>query len=319
VIRRSSWLIVISAACLLLTASCAADSPMAASGEHAAPSAPRLTIQARPSSLLGVFEPGTPGSYQPVMNFAAAVGESPDVVLYYGTFGVGFSTKFAREALAHGAELLVQWQPTNTSLAAIAAGKYDAYLHSYGNEVRAFGYPVIIGFAHEMNANWYSWGTAHVPPATWVAAWRRVVTAFRAAGATNVTWLWTIHHSKDTAELRAYWPGASYVTWVGIDGYFEVPSDSYTSVFGVAVDAVRTFTNKPILLAEVGAGPLTGKMPEDIAALYAGIRQQHLLGLVWFDADQHDGVPHQDWRLEGNSAALAAFRQGALSMHLQHT
>jgi hypothetical protein len=29
---------------------------------------------------------------------------------------------------------------------------------------------------------------------------------------------------------------------------------------------------------------------------------------VWYDQAQHDGIYHQDWRLEDNPAALAAFR-----------
>ena len=148
----------------------------------------------------------------------------------------------------------------------------------------------------------------HVPAATWVAAWQRVVTAVRAVGGTQVTWLWTISHSG-SAPIRPYWPGAAYVSWVGIDGYFERPSDTYGSVFGSSVAQVRSFTGKPILLSEVGVGPGTGRKPQDIAALFGGIRAQHLLGSVWFDVDQRGGMLYQDWRLEGNSAAVAAFRQ----------
>jgi mannan endo-1,4-beta-mannosidase len=60
----------------------------------------------------------------------------------------------------------VQIDPTDVSLAAIADGAYDGYLQSYAEQLRAFGHPVIIGFGHEMNGNWYSWGAGHVPAAT---------------------------------------------------------------------------------------------------------------------------------------------------------
>jgi mannan endo-1,4-beta-mannosidase len=138
----------------------------------------------------------------------------------------------------------------------------------------------------------------------------------RGDGTRNVTWMWTISHSPNGRVLGAYWPGPSYVTWVGIDGYFERPADTYDSIFGSAVAAVRTFTTKPVLLSEVGVGPDTGKQAHDITALFAGVRQQRLLGLVWFDVDQHAGVVHQDWRLEGNPPALAAFRRGASAFDL---
>jgi Glycosyl hydrolase family 26 len=270
------------------------------------------------ASYLGVYEPGTPASYQPVARFAAATGQQPNVLLYYSRWGAGFPGSFAREALAHGAQLIVQINPTDISLAAIAAGRYDGYLRSYAAQLRAFGHPVIIGFAHEMNGNWYSWGAGHVPAATWVAAWRRVVTAIRAGGATQVTWLWTISHSGN-APIQPYWPGGSYVTWVGIDGYFEKPSDTYASVFGSAVASVRGFTSKPILLSEVGVGPETGKKPQDITALFTGLEQQHLLGAVWFDVDQKGGLRNQDWRLEGDQGALAAFRQAVTGLKLART
>jgi mannan endo-1,4-beta-mannosidase len=278
----------------------------------------RLTApgpQASAGRYLGVYEPGTPSSYQQVTEFTAATGERPNLLLYYSRWGSGFPGRFAGQALAHGAELIVQIEPTNISLAAIAAGAYDGYLHSYGEQLRAFGHPVIIGFAHEMNGDWYSWGAGHVPPATWVAAWQRVVTEIRAVAGAQVTWLWTISHSG-SAPIRPYWPGAAYVSWVGIDGYFQRPSDTYGSVFGSSVAQVRSFTGKPILLSEVGVGPGTGRKPQDIAALFSGIRAQHLLGSVWFDVDQHGGVTYQDWRLEGDKAAVAAFRQAVSGISL---
>jgi hypothetical protein len=254
---------------------------------------------------LGVYEPGTPSSYQQVTEFSAATGERPNLLLYYSRWGSGFPGSFAREALAHGAELIVQINPTDISLAKIASGRYDAYLHSYAEQLRAFGHPVVIG-----------WGAGHVPAATWVAAWRHVVTTIRSAGAHQVTWLWTISRN---GPARVYWPGGSYVSWVGIDGYFEQPSDTYASVFGSAVAAVRSYTSKPILLSEVGVGPGTGHKPQDITAVFNGIRAQHLLGSVWFDVDQQGSPPHQDWRLEGDQAALAAFRRGASGMKLIRT
>jgi hypothetical protein len=70
---------------------------------------------------------------------------------------------------------------------------------------------------------------------------------------------------------------------------------------------IRMLTGKPILLSETAVGPIAGvnKIPD----LYAGIAQDHLLGLVYFDVAQHDGTYHQNWRLEDNPAALAAFRR----------
>ena len=64
-------------------------------------------------------------------------------------------------------------------------GAYDKYLRSFAVSVRDFGKPVVIGFGHEINATWYSWGYEHASPRTFVAAWRHIVRLFRAQGPTT--------------------------------------------------------------------------------------------------------------------------------------
>ena len=63
----------------------------------------------------------------------------------------------------NGAVPLVQLDPTNVSIAAIASGQYDSYLSAYAKAVRAYRRPVILSFGHEMNGYWYSWGYLHTP------------------------------------------------------------------------------------------------------------------------------------------------------------
>jgi hypothetical protein len=38
------------------------------------------------------------------------------------------------------------------------------------------------------------------------------------------------------------------------------------------------------------------------------------LGLVWFDKAEHNGILHQDWRIEDAPAAEAAFRLAATAL-----
>jgi beta-mannanase len=210
----------------------------------------------------------------------------------------------------------VQIDPSYASVAAIAAGSYDGYLRSYADSVRDFGDPVIIGFGHEMNAPWYSWGYPQVRPATFVAAWRHIVRLFRGQGADNVTWLWTINTSLPrSGPVARWWPGQAYVTWVGIDGYYYRPSDTFSSVFGSTIRQVRAFTRQPVLLAETAVGPAAGQ-PAKIGGLFAGMRRERALGLVWFDEDQHAGTYHQDWRIDDEARAAAAFRRGVRTLTL---
>ncbi len=302
--------VVIAAAAVIFAVSRFVSS----SGRTATP-APLPTDTA---SYLGVYEAGVLRTYQPVADFASAAGRPPNLVGYYSGWGEPFQVSFAQAVNRHGAITLLQWDPTLASVSRIAAGGYDSYLRSFADSVRGFGHPVVIGFGHEMNAYWYSWGYRHLPAATFVAAWRHIVTLFRAQHADNVTWLWTIQADEPgTGTIASWWPGVKYVTWVGIDGYYYRPSETFFSIFGETIAQVRAFTGLPVLLSEVAVGPDAGQARK-IPDLFAGMRQYGTLGLVWFDIAQHQGTYHQDWRIEGNPAAEAAFRGGASGLNLVH-
>jgi hypothetical protein len=275
---------------------------------HASPGAPVLV--AIPDHYLGVAEANEIASYRPVSEFAATIGRQPNMVLYYTALGTPFYVRLAREASAHGAVTFVQMNPGHTSLSVVAAGRDDSYLRSFADSVRSFGGPVVIGFAPEMNANWDPWGWHHTSPAVWIAAWRRVVTVFRQQRARNVTWLWTINADVPgaTGSIQRWWPGSDYVDWVGIDGYYYYSSSTFATVFSPTINTVRALTSKPVLISETGIGQVAGQAAK-VADLFAGIRASRVVGFVWFDQTQHAGIYHQDWRLEGHPAAIAAFRR----------
>jgi hypothetical protein len=270
-----------------------------------------VDLPATPQSYLGVYVPGTPASYDGVTAFASATDSKPDVVMYYSGWYVPFPAGFAATAASNGAVPLVQMDPDNISLSAIAAGRYDGYLTSYAEAVRAYRHPVIVSFGHEMNGSWSSWGYGHTSAPVFVAAWRHIVTTFRALGARNVTWLWTVNIVDDTRQGRIpapapWWPGSSYVNWVGIDGYYLKPNWQFAPLFGPTIARIHALTADPILVAETGATAAAGQ-PAKIADLFAGIRAYGLLGLIWFDATNSAG---QDFSVS-STAAMAAFRTGA--------
>jgi mannan endo-1,4-beta-mannosidase len=271
-----------------------------------------IRLPTQPTSYLGAFVKGVPASYAPLESFANTTGVQQNVALYYSGWHEGFQSAFAIQAKDKGAVPLVQIDPTKVSLRAIVAGDYDTYLETFATAVASYGRNtgrgVIIGFGHEMNGDWYSWGYHHVAPALFVAAWRHVVNVFRQQGADDVTWLWTVNViSKSTGipSPAAWWPGSSYVTWVGIDGYYLKPSWTFASLFGPTIKAVRALTLDPILVSETGA-LASARQPADIADLFRGVRAYGLLGFVWFDA-AHGA---DDWRLD-SPAAVAAYSRGA--------
>lgn len=267
--------------------------------------APRPTAVPIPTAGLkwGVSVPG------PLLNhldaFDSAVGASPDLVSEYQRFGQPLDTGQLREIEGKGTVPLLQWNPAHVSLAAIAGGSYDSYLRSSAGTIRSQRCPVIISFGHEMNGPWWSWGKGHQSPASFIAAWRHIHGVFAQAGATNATWLWNPNIVSNAAvtDPSAWWPGSAYVDWTGLDGYFWTPRQTFASLFGPAISAMRKLApGKPVMIAETGAYPGPG-MAARVTELFSGATSEGLAAVVYFD---HKG--HSDWRIEENRAASAAFR-----------
>ena len=307
-----SRLIMVLAIALAVAAVTGASARFITSSSPSKPPVAHASLPPEPAAYLGVFEPGAPPGYDAIAGFAQAAGRQPNLLGYYTGWLQPFDTSFANMLRTHGIIPYVQIDPTDASVAAITAGTYDDYLRSYADNVADFGHAVVIGFGHEMNGSWYSWGYRHVPPPAFIAAWKHIVTLFRTEGADNVTWLWTVQADEPgTGPVTSWWPGARYVTWVGIDGYYRYPSDNFASVFGQTIDQVRAFTGKPILLSETAVGPNTGQFVK-IQDLFHGMATYKTLGLVWFDKDQQGSVDRQDWRIEDNPQAQISFRLGVL-------
>jgi len=265
-----------------------------------------------PTSYLGTYVTGLP-AWQPVARFADTVGAHPNLAGYVSHWGEIFLASLARADHRHGATPLVQLDPTPAAVPGITAGDYDTYLRGYATSVRNFGYPVVIALGHDMNEPGRSWAHSHVPPATFIAAWRHIVNLFRRQGADNVSWLWTIRAGRaDTRPAASWWPGARYVTWVGIDGSYSRPSDTFATVFGRAIHQMRRFTTRPILLSVTLARPASGQVAA-IDDLFTEMHRYKTLGLMWSGQDQPRGAHSNQVMSHGTSAA---FRLGTVELNL---
>ena len=259
----------------------------------------------------GVFVASATASWQPVAAFASLTGTLPGIVTYYSGWGDPFQSRFASQAHAHGAVPFVQMEPGGISLAGIAAGSSDAYLRTWARAARAYGQPVALSFAPEANGPFYPWGCGHSPAAQYVAAWRHVHQVMTAAGARNIIWTWDVNRIySQTCPLAARWPGAAYVDWIGVDGYWRGPGDTFASTLAPTIRAARALASKPMLIAETGArrGPAA---PGWVRSVFQGAQQDGLIGVVWFNYGDRLG----DYRLQDDPAALAAFREAAVKYH----
>ncbi len=299
-------------------------------GVHAhGPTARARATRARPGAplapargaLLGSFVSADGTGWSPALITAreAMIGRRYDIDHRFQNWTTPFPTPADQWDVESGRVPMVTWQPDTTTLDAINAGTADAAIRERARAVAAFGHPMFLRFAHEMNANWYPWDGAHAGtpgthdgPAKYVAAWRHVHDLFVAAGATNVVWVWSPNRTSipDVAWNAAseYYPGDKYVDWVGIDGYQRDPRHdrSFTTLFGPLYDEYAR--RKPIMIAETASveGPAPGRKAAWIDATRSDIEHRFpaIAALVWFDTDKN-GL---DWRVDSSAATQRAFR-----------
>jgi hypothetical protein len=312
------------AGCGLLSAPAASKNGQTA----AAGSAPttRAASDAPPYDVSGLLDPtsgkflgleanGAPDSLTPVTTFAANIGKKPNLVGQYVAWNAPFDANGVAKAWSYGALYYMAWEPFDASVQAIADGQSDTYITRFARAVRALNLPVALSFGHEMNGNWYPWGTSQTTPATFVAAWRHIHDLFAQAGASNVIWVWNpnIINPMPQTQLEPLYPGDSYVNWIGLTGYFPTTgTQTYATLFEPTMTEIRSFTTKPFIIAEtsVETGPAEVTCADNLVSTVTG--HSDILGFIWFDIDK-GGV---DWRVESRPAVRAAMAQDVATLQL---
>lgn len=278
----------------------------------------------------GAYVPGAQDSSSAVSSFAARSGRQPAIVTMYQQWWhePPFPADTARWLQQKGSVPLIVWEPwqpgqgpnqTRYKLTTIAEGGFDHYVRSYADQARDFRGPLFLEPMHEMNGNWYPWGGTVNGNITgdYIAAWRHLHDIFKAEGATNVTWVWTIN--RDTVpggtgnEPPAYWPGPEYDDWVGLDAYNWGTAQhkvwmTPTEAMGERLAQLQTY-GKPIIVAETASAEQGGDKAAWITRLFADLTGQYrgvVSAAVWFN--EPFGV--FDWPTNSSRSAQAAFTAG---------
>ena len=198
------WILLGWAGLALMAVSCtplASVSPLGA-GKGAAGTSIHAVATSR---LFGLSSPGSDGGLKAAQKTAGEVGRRLDVVNFYEAWGwkTSFPVTRVSAIAAAGARAEITWEPWYPpggsapqpaySLRRIAAGGLDGYIKSWATSAAAYGKPLFLRFAHEMNGHSYPWTPAKGggSPADYVNAYRHIHDVFVAAGATNVSWVWS--------------------------------------------------------------------------------------------------------------------------------
>jgi mannan endo-1,4-beta-mannosidase len=278
-------------------------------GAHASPTAAAYNVSGliHPAAgkFLGIQADGAPNSLGPLNSFAENTGRKPNMVGQYVPWGSPFDAPAVSNAWSYGALYYMAWEPFGISVQAIAAGRADRYITTFARAVRTLDLPIALSFGHEMNGNWYPWGTSHTTAAQFVAAWRHIHRLFAAAGASNVIWVWNpnIINPVPRVPLRPLWPGRRYVDWIGLTGYFATTgAQTYATLYRPTMHEIRQFTSKPFIIAEtaIETGPAEVACARQLLDTVA--QHRDVLGFMWFDYNK-GGV---DWRVESRPVLRAA-------------
>ncbi len=285
----------------------------------------------------GPFE--APCDAAAIDKFAHLVGRMPAVVLSFQLWGArahDFPKQCMGNVIARGAAPMLTWEPwagaitdPTYKLSNIVRGDFDSYIRRYAQGAKAWGHPFLLRFAHEMNGNWYPWGTmAGAPnrnsPSDYVAAWRHVHDIFDQVGASNVRWVWSpnvMGYVGDTPSpsYASLYPGDAYVDWVGLDGYNSGTSQagsgtsqtglgwrSLEDLFAPSYKAMTSLTSKPLMIAETASSERGGSKAAWITHgfLHAlPTRLPRVQVVVWFDKPKE-----ADWSVTSSSSSLQAYR-----------
>ncbi|MEA2370219.1 MAG: hypothetical protein QOH12_613 [Solirubrobacteraceae bacterium] len=290
----------------------------------------QATILAPPAGTtwLGV---ATPSVTPDVSQFAADAGHPVALVEYFRDWTTGFDTYTANAIRAVGATPVVTWEPWDSrlvtvnqpryALARITAGAYDSYIRSWATAAAAWGHPLFVRFAHEMNGNWYPWGEKVNGNRTgdFVRAWRHVHDVVVSAGARNVSWIWSVNRDyTGSTPLAGLYPGNSYVDWDGVDVYnggTDVAMGgwlTFSQMFDPTYTELHAFSTKPLMINEMASSEAGGSKVAWINGFFAALHADPAIrGFCWFNY-----VKETDWRIESSASARAAFATGVAGLTL---
>lgn len=242
-----------------------------------------------------------------------------DLLRYYHDWDDPFPTAAAQQS---GHAILLSFSGRRSSgtpltfarVADPSDAEVSADLAAMAERVRAYGAPIYLVFHDEAN-NDTSYGSA----AEYVAAYRRVVSAFRDGGAANARWVWSLSSAAYPTVADAWYPGDDVVDYLGVTGFNwfmgpDTPWRTFAGVFASFFEWSHAHA-KPLAIVSTATGenPNTGAdAPKSKATWFREARETiaaepRLQIVVWFS--NAEDMVYKDWRVDSSQSSLGAFRE----------
>lgn len=258
------------------------------------------------------------GAYDPKRQFASspALAVEHVFVSWVDPYTAPLLEDAVSYAKARGRWMMVTVEPwprpgesRATLLQDVVAGRYDGEIDRFCGQVSRAGLGVFVRWGHEMEleSGRYPWQVSD--GALYSNAYRHFVERCRedTGSAQDVYYVWS---PAGEPALKKYYPGGSYVDWVGLSLYDcpncnTVAPGSLRSFHAIATEKyarVRDY-QKPLMIAEMGVAGTAERQAEWISKAMSETCSFPLLRmLVYFDAPDLPGAwgPGRppDWRME---------------------
>ncbi|HLJ03408.1 MAG TPA: glycosyl hydrolase [Solirubrobacteraceae bacterium] len=299
----------------------------------AAPPAPTIAATVVPPIEIGVTTPAladnevsawAPSQLAEVNRFERLIGAHTSIVMWYADWAHnGVSLSQLNAVSRRGSIPEITWEPWDDSLGlrkaqpkysllSIIQGRHDAYIRQWARELRAYGKPVLLRFAQEMNGDWYPWserlGTNR--PGQFVAAWRHVHDVFAAAGATNVRWVWSPVARYGVRLSTDQYPGRAYVDILGLSGFNGGSAlhwtgwRSFSAVFDKSLATLKALApDVPVQISEVSSAEAGGSKGAWISAMFRDLHADpQVRAVIWFDV-----AKQTEWQIDSSRQSAASF------------
>ena len=198
-----------------------------------------------------------------------------------------------------------------------------AQIVTWANRVKNVGQPIFFTFNHEPEA---STNLANGTATDFIAAWRKVISVFRAQGVANAQYVWIMTDYSfwinDRRKASLWYPGDAYLDHIGADAY-----NWYTCRPGIInrwkslqeiIDPLRKFglthPTKGLMLPEWASTEdhsLPGRKATRINAARALFQQPGWEQFVLISYFNHNPVPKFEpctWPVTSSTSALDSFK-----------
>ncbi|WP_049564793.1 glycoside hydrolase family 26 protein [Streptomyces sp. SBT349] len=265
---------------------------------HAAPAAPASLVPAT-GAHLGAYAwaGGAKGVSEPEA-LESAIGHRLAINHCFQPLDVAFPLARVTRDVAEGRIPMLSWAAGNQArLWEIRAGLHDGWIDGQAEKLAGVGAPVLLRLSWEFDLRYNN-------PGLFVDVWRRVHGRFARAPLVEFVWCPTWRAFRETAKAVPFYPGDTYVDWVGADGYArpkEDPAYDYRA-FDLMFDEAHVFAaerGKPFIVGETGVhradtDPVQAEWLERTRSV-ATSTYPSLKAFVYFHRD--GGGPDNNWRV----------------------